>query len=58
MQMGFVQGRSREVPFADGDFGQAHPLRKVRRELLETQDAELSFEVSGGGMRWASRSRM
>ncbi len=55
---GFVHGTGRELPFADGDFGQAHPLRKVRCELLVAQNAELGFEVSGGGMRWASRSRM
>lgn len=54
----FVHGKGRELPFADSDFGQAHPLRKVRRELLVAQDVELGFEASGGGMRWASRSRM
>ena len=47
----FVQGTNRELPFADGDFGQAYPLRKVRRELLVAQDVELGFEGSGGGMR-------
>lgn len=54
----FVEGMWLKVPFPDGHFNQANPFREVRRELLVAQDAELGFEVSGGGMRWASRSRM
>ena len=53
-----VKGQRREDPVGDGKLGAGDPLRQQRRELPIAQDPRGGFDVAGGRMRRASRSRI
>ena len=53
-----VNGQIRQRSVGNFEFGVGNPFREQRSEFPVAQDAEGSFDVAGGRMRRASRSRI